>query len=364
MNFPKNKTTKNVSHRGNESTDEELPEIGALAVSDLSPMEEDQLLAEDDVRPSTSGVCQHRQSPEPNDANKHTFGKREKLSRSAIRRKRIQEALAKGEKILTRQERRLEWEAKQKAAYEARQALPSTPSVSDPSGQNCKRPRSQITPDEAGAKTKRVKPEGAAEEAKTLSFAEATSAEKLAIVADHPETKLPENLALNLRREIGKRALSGDGVRFGSTRYEAGALVFSCLNLRTKTWLENQFQKLNPYMEVQLKLGPAKSLVRTAKVSCFVPESSGADTREEILKGLKRQNGLNTDHWSICGGKAAQGGRSLVITVDEESWKKLKEMGLRAAIGCESVAFKLQGPDPTLPEKPQDGGPANQPPPQ
>ncbi|VEN59039.1 unnamed protein product [Callosobruchus maculatus] len=62
------------------------------------------------------------------------------------------------------------------------------------------------------------------------------------------------------------------------------------------------------------------------KVTTFVSRAMGAETKEDVMLGLKNQSGLDTDHWVVVGGNATPEGQLLAFHVDKDSLQKLKEL--------------------------------------
>nr|CAI5829256.1 unnamed protein product [Callosobruchus analis] len=79
------------------------------------------------------------------------------------------------------------------------------------------------------------------------------------------------------------------------------------------------------------------------KVTTFVPRTTGVETKDDVILGLKSQSGLNTDLWAGVGGNTTSEGQLLVIHIDEASLQKLRSLGMRPFLGAERVLFKLQG---------------------
>nr|CAI5821917.1 unnamed protein product [Callosobruchus analis] len=77
--------------------------------------------------------------------------------------------------------------------------------------------------------------------------------------------------------ELGRRAIRGKDVRITSCHPENGAVVVGCANTHTKSWLETQFKQLDPFEGIQLRLGPARSLVRMCKVNLRTSHHWGGD---------------------------------------------------------------------------------------
>nr|CAI5828362.1 unnamed protein product [Callosobruchus analis] len=79
------------------------------------------------------------------------------------------------------------------------------------------------------------------------------------------------------------------------------------------------------------------------KVTIFVSRTTGAETKDDVMLGLKSQSGFDTDHWAVVGGNTTPEGQFLVIHIDEASMEKLRSLGMRPFLGAERVLFKLQG---------------------
>lgn len=324
--------------------------IGNLRVSEMSPMDEDELLNPENTGKESVGETLGENLPKV------------KLTRNQLRKLRIEEAAKRGEKIIPRKERKQAWlekhgdkfklsakagssgsqEGNERTSGSADQDVPKiTPKTS-----GVKRPRSQVTPEDKEEQKKRKGQDGAATATAGTAetFAERVLVVKMAVVReDHPQNRLTEEEALKIKRELGRRAMKGKNVRMTSCHLEAGAIVVGCANSITKEWLENQIQELNPYQGLQLKTGPARSLVKTVTVSTFVPKTNEAENKEEVMEALKNQNELQTEYWSTVGGNSNPNGQSLVFRIDEESLQKLKALNMRPFVGSERLTFKLQG---------------------
>ena len=98
--------------------------------------------------------------------------------------------------------------------------------------------------------------------------------------------------------------------------------------------------ELTPYEGVQLKSGPARNLVRMKKVIVFIPKTSVASTKQEVLMGLRNQNTLDMENWAIIGGSEKPEGQWIVMHVDEASMNKLKALNMRPYLGCDRVTVK------------------------
>lgn len=327
---------------------ESIP-LAKLSVDDLDPMEEENLLKSGD---EDSKLAETRKEP------------KKRLSRGELRRQRMAEALTKGEKVLSRKERRLAWAAKHPnlASSEAgpsggqdageKQGEGGTPKADSQKAsgkKGGKRGREHLTPEDAGGEKKKTKTnegEGSSVPKKTPAptYSEKLSVEKMAVArVEHPDVKLTEVEANKIKGELSRRAIRGKDVRISSCHLEGGALVVGCANTATKDWLAKQVEELSPFGEIPLQLAPARNLVKAVKVSTFVPTSTGATTKKEVMLGLKMQNDLDTDHWAVVGGNSNPDGQFLVIIIDENSLQKLKSLAMRPFLGCERVTFRLHG---------------------
>lgn len=322
--------------------------IAKLSVDDLTPMEEESLLkSDDDSKLAEAGK-----------------GPKKRLSRGEMRRQRIADALAKGEKVLSRKERRLAWAAKhpnlapseagssgnQDAGKEqGKGGTPKADSTEASRKKGGKRGREHLTPEDAGGEKKKTRTNegegsGVSQRAPAPTYSEKLSVEKMAIArSEHPDMKLTEAEANKIKGELSRRAIRGKDVRISSCHLEGGALVVGCANAATKDWLDKQVKELSPFGGISLQLAPARNLVKAVKVSTFVPTSTGATTKKDVMLGLKLQNDLNTDHWAVVGGNSNPDGQFLVIIIDENSLQKLKSLAMRPFLGCERVTFRLHG---------------------
>nr|CAI5849306.1 unnamed protein product [Callosobruchus analis] len=79
------------------------------------------------------------------------------------------------------------------------------------------------------------------------------------------------------------------------------------------------------------------------KVTTFVPRTTGTQTKDDVMLGLKSQSGLDTDHWTVVGGNTPPEGQFLVIHIDEAFLQKMRSRGMRPFLGAERVLIKLQG---------------------
>nr|CAI5834267.1 unnamed protein product [Callosobruchus analis] len=78
-------------------------------------------------------------------------------------------------------------------------------------------------------------------------------------------------------------------------------------------------ESLSSWIEgIQLRLDPARSLVQICKVT-FVPRTTEAESKDDVMLGLKSQSGLDTDHWAVIGGNSMPEGQLLVIHIDKTS---------------------------------------------
>nr|CAI5844265.1 unnamed protein product [Callosobruchus analis] len=94
---------------------------------------------------------------------------------------------------------------------------------------------------------------------------------------------------------------------------------------------------------MQLRLVPARSLVRMCKVTTLQPRTTGAVTKDDVMLGLKSQSGFDMDHWAVVAGIITSEGQLLATHIDEASLQKLRSLGMRPFLGAERVLFRLQG---------------------
>ncbi|XP_063544526.1 uncharacterized protein LOC134752762 [Cydia strobilella] len=153
-------------------------------------------------------------------------------------------------------------------------------------------------------------------------------------------TKVHRHLIL----AIAEQWNDGSGPEFLEFKHMDGWIMVTCVDQRSKAWLLDELQYLEPWPESQLSIMPERKLpkVNTAKIIAFIPGSE-ASSVPEALELLKAQNkGLNTEQWTIVNQKL-ESGKSWTVTfvIDEASLKTLEAQECRAAIGFSTMNFQI-----------------------
>ncbi|XP_063391437.1 serine/arginine repetitive matrix protein 2-like [Cydia fagiglandana] len=153
-------------------------------------------------------------------------------------------------------------------------------------------------------------------------------------------TKVHRHLIL----AIAEQWKDGGGPEFLEFKHMEGWIMVTCVDRRSKAWLLDELQYLEPWPESQLSLMPERKLpkLNIGKIVAFIPESE-ATSVQEALELLKAQNkGLNTEQWTLVDEKL-ESGKSWTVTfiIDEASLKSLEAQECRAAIGFTTMNFQI-----------------------
>ncbi|XP_063370754.1 uncharacterized protein LOC134659078, partial [Cydia amplana] len=158
-------------------------------------------------------------------------------------------------------------------------------------------------------------------------------------------TKVHRHLIL----AIAEQWKDGGGPEFLEFKHMDAWIMVTCVDQRSKAWLLDELQYLEPWPDAQLSIVPERKLpkLNTAKIMAFIPESE-ATSVQEALELLKAQNkGLNTEQWTLVDKKLESGKNwTVIFIIDEASLKTLKAQECRAAIGFTTMNFQI------IPESP------------
>uniref|UniRef100_T1HYW1 DUF4780 domain-containing protein n=1 Tax=Rhodnius prolixus TaxID=13249 RepID=T1HYW1_RHOPR len=217
--------------------------------------------------------------------------------------------------------------------------------------QTPKRPRSEVsTPSSASGKavaqgSKRVK---LPEEGPTGSFRDALCAQKMAIVLDsYPNDFLSEEQADLLQQKLveeicSEKCTGSIGPRFRSCFLSKGALILACEGEDARLWLERVVPELRLGEGAKLRVGPARDIVRAAKVAMWVPGALKNTTPSVILDKLLVQNeGLDIAEWRLLNRKIEPKGQTLVFEISEQALSRLKGTNFEVFLGLEVVRLRV-----------------------
>ncbi|XP_063544451.1 uncharacterized protein LOC134752700 [Cydia strobilella] len=142
---------------------------------------------------------------------------------------------------------------------------------------------------------------------------------------------------------ITKHFTGGDGPEFLSFTHKNGWIQVTCVDQRSKDWLMNQVQNLEPSPGMRLSVMPEWQLPNPPKVVTKIPGSE-AGSVQEALKLLKSQNiGLNTGHWQLLHERVEKDkSRTVTFIIDEKSLATLIVQKLKAALGFKIVTFRVK----------------------
>ncbi|XP_063631685.1 uncharacterized protein LOC134802893 [Cydia splendana] len=142
---------------------------------------------------------------------------------------------------------------------------------------------------------------------------------------------------------ITKQFTGGGGPEFLSFTRKHGWIQVTCVDQRSKDWLVEEVQYLEPWPGVLLSVIPEEQLPNPPKVVTMIPESEARSVKE-ALDLLKAQNkGLNTGHWQLLHERVEKDkSRTVTFIIDEKSFETLKAQKLQAALGFKIVTFRIK----------------------
>ncbi|XP_063391446.1 uncharacterized protein LOC134676998 [Cydia fagiglandana] len=142
---------------------------------------------------------------------------------------------------------------------------------------------------------------------------------------------------------ITKQFTGGGGPEFLSFTRKQGWIQVTCVDQRSKDWLVEEVQYLEPWPGALLSVIPEEQLPNPPKVVTMIPESEAGSVKE-ALDLLKAQNkDLNTGHWHLLHERVEKDkSRTVTFIIDEKSFETLKAQKLQAALGFKIVTFRIK----------------------
>ncbi|XP_063370755.1 uncharacterized protein LOC134659079 [Cydia amplana] len=139
------------------------------------------------------------------------------------------------------------------------------------------------------------------------------------------------------------KQFTGGGPEFLSFTHKRGWIQITCVDQRSKDWLVEEVQSLEPWPGVLLSIVPEEQLPNPPKVVTMIPESE-AGSVQEALDLLRAQNkGLNTGHWQVLHERVEKDkSRTVTFIIDEKSFETLKDQNFQAALGFKIVTFRIK----------------------
>lgn len=197
-----------------------------------------------------------------------------------------------------------------------------------------------------------------------LSFREQLTCSKMAVVpAAYPEVRLTDEECTLLQEKLVEMVFGGESstvsLQILKTYGEKGALVVTCGNDETKTWLRDAAPNLGFGVagEREVIVGDYRDLLRTTKVLLRTDKFlAGKDAKLIVAQVAKQNPGISTGDWRIINSRREEDHQTLVLAVDEVNAQVLKERGWRIFLGITRVQLKVLSGSPA-----DDEGPASEP---
>lgn len=275
----------------------------------------------------------------------HTPFREKRLSGAQRRKLRIQQAIAAGVRVLPRSER-----CQKKGVRQTYREIMSkfrsagNPEFGAASQTALKTERVQESGDKMLTELDEEKEHAVA--GTSQSSKEQQSIMKLAVVPkDFPEKTLTEEQSELLQDALLERITpseDGEVAQFLSTQMRDGALIVVCANSWTKAWLENVISEIQPWEDADLEVKPGNILMRRAKVLFWVPKLYKKKEASRILELLQNQNkNLKTEDWKVVTRKEVPDGVTLVLAINEQSFKALEAIDFKPFLGMGRATFRV-----------------------
>jgi hypothetical protein len=154
---------------------------------------------------------------------------------------------------------------------------------------------------------------------------------------NYPEDKLSEeDQELILDRITGafRTTPKGNLPQLRSYRLEGGALMYICAYQQSGQWLKNAMHGHKLRQGTTLRAKPVKMDLRTG-------DKQSKDTKE-LLQWIRDLNpGLSTEDWRVLDKQPEPKGHRLILLVDRDSAKAIKDAGHRVFTGLSEGVFKV-----------------------
>lgn len=207
-----------------------------------------------------------------------------------------------------------------------------------------KRPR-----DESKSPPHAAKKPRSAGTAQTGNYSEVAAGFKMAVIdRRHPEVTVDQSQADLIQKKLLSALIStpfgsAGTVQFLRTTYSGGVLWMTCANEYTRNWLKETVPTLRDLWEgADLTVVESNSLPRRPRVLVLLPTVEGVSTEEAARQLLGRQNpDLRVGCWLLLNKKEGEGGVRLAYSIDEASFRTLRDNRFRAYFGLGSVVFRV-----------------------
>lgn len=126
---------------------------------------------------------------------------------------------------------------------------------------------------------------------------------------------------------------------------QKGVLRMTCSNKESEKWLREIVPTLRKWQGCDLEVVGLDELPKYVKVKAVIPEN-GAVSTERLLQQLENQTPrLHTKKWIVHDSIREKDRYRLIMSVDEDSVKVLREMGMTAHVGIRKATFTVRGPN-------------------
>ena len=179
----------------------------------------------------------------------------------------------------------------------------------------------------------------------------------------YPDRRFTAEDCDKLQDVMMELVLSDEGAdlphQFDKIYHEKGALVVTCGNSDTVSWLKRVCPKLTLEGEggTEVIVAEYKDLLRTTKVLLRTDRRLAKADSTQVFVQIERQNpGIVTTDWRVIGGKKEQDHQIIVLAIDEMSAQVLKDRGWRIYLGLGRVQLRVISGVPS-----DDPGPSGEP---
>lgn len=187
-----------------------------------------------------------------------------------------------------------------------------------------KRKRSEDKTPPRSRKTKRAK------NSSSFQVAPESSIKMCLVHFEHPVNMLNENQVEKIKsalvEEIDKTVSQGGvRVKFNGASPRPGWLAVDCADEPTRNWLMEVCASGRLLEEADILAVEGNEMPKASVCTIWIPASEKGEPKS-ILKRIGYQNDLNTDSWKIMSVKPETKGRTIVLSINDHSISKLKNL--------------------------------------
>lgn len=161
--------------------------------------------------------------------------------------------------------------------------------------------------------------------------------------AEYPEVLLTKGEMEVIEKHIIEQIIKGwrDKIRLDYFKHGPGYINTKAADATTAEWLRQAIWGANIKLGMNLKVAVGNEIPRSKLVTMFFPKSEGI-TKEDILKGIKSSNDLDTERWQVAKEELVEGkGKTLKVLIDEHQQRKL--VALKHTIRFLFYTIKVHG---------------------